>query len=371
MMSRLPIRLRLTLAFAVAIAAVLAGMAALVYLRVGGALIASVDQTLHSQAKEAQARSDGDRRLVDPDNAGGTTLAEILTVNGRVRRSTPAGLPPLLNASDSTSVAAGRTVLRSIELRTPAGPWRILAVPAASGREAVVVARSLEPRHATLERLLRELLLGGSIALLLACGAGYALAAAALRPVEAMRRKASAVSALSSTRLPVPGSRDEIARLATTLNEMLERLEAAFAHERRFVADASHELRTPLALLRAELDLALRRPRSATELEQALRSAAEETERLSRLAEDLLFIARADQGAVPIRSEQVPVSEVLAAVADRFSARGRARTDRSGGRLRPRGRGRPRADRSSALGPRRQRAAPRGRRGRVVRARCR
>ena len=97
---------------------------------------------------------------------------------------------------------------------------------------------------------------------------GYGLAAAALRPVEAMRARAEAISASTpGARLPEPAGRDEISRLAETLNEMLARLEAAFEHERRFVADASHELRTPLALLKTELELALRRPRTREELE--------------------------------------------------------------------------------------------------------
>jgi two-component system OmpR family sensor kinase len=318
--SKIPIRLRLTLAFALAMGAVLAGMALLVYLRVGGALLASVDQTLHSQAKEAQLHSDGDRRLVDPDTAGGTTLAQIVTPNGRVVRATPAGLPPLVGPGDAARAAAGRTALQSVNLSTPAGDWRVLAVPTPDGKSAVVVARSLAPREATLHRLFRELVLGGALALLLASVAGYGLAASALRPVEAMRRRAAAVTAASPTRLPVPAARDEIARLATTLNEMLARLESAFEHERRFVADASHELRTPLALLRAELELALRRPRSAAELELAVRSAVEETERLTRLAEDLLLIARADQGVLPIRPETVAVGEVLDGVAGRFAA---------------------------------------------------
>jgi two-component system, OmpR family, sensor kinase len=320
-MSRIPIRLRLTLAFALAMGVVLAGMALLVYLRVGTALLASVDQTLRSQSREAQLHSDGDQRLVDRDIAGGTTLAQVIDANGRVERATPAGLPPLLGPSDAARAAAGRTVLQSVTLRTPAGDWRILAAPTPGGTSAVVVARSLAPREATLHRLFRELVLGGALALLLASVAGYGLAAAALRPVEAMRRRAAAVTAASPTRLPVPAARDEIARLATTLNEMLARLESAFEHERRFVADASHELRTPLALLRAELELALRRPRSAAELELAVRSAVEETERLSRLAEDLLLIARADQGALPIRPEIVAVGEVFDGVADRFAVR--------------------------------------------------
>jgi len=319
--SRIPIRLRLTLVFAIAMAAVLAGVGLLVYLRVGSALLSSVDQTLRSQAREAQVRREGEHRLVDPDATGGTTLAEVVTAGGRVVRATPAGLPPLVNASEAARASAGVSVLRSVKLPSPAGRWRVLAVPAGGGGGAVVVARSLEPRHATLEHLFRELLFAGSIGLLLASGIGYAVAAAALRPVEAMRRRAAAVTTASPTRLPVPPSRDEIARLATTLNEMLARLESSFEHERRFLGDASHELRTPLALLRAELELAIRRPRTAAELEAAVRSAAEETERLSRLAEDLLFIARADQGALPIRAEHVRLSDVLETVADRFAAR--------------------------------------------------
>jgi signal transduction histidine kinase len=133
----------------------------------------------------------------------------------------------------------------------------------------------------------------------------------------------------------VPAARDEVARLAATLNDMLARLHDAFEHERRFVADASHELRTPLALLRTELDLALRRPRSHEELQDALRSAAEETQRLSRLADDLLLIARADQGSLPVRRERIAVDDLLADAQTRFRTRaealGRAiRVERSG-----------------------------------------
>jgi two-component system, OmpR family, sensor kinase len=183
------------------------------------------------------------------------------------------------------------------------------------------VARSLGAREESLHRLFRELLFAAPLALLLACFAGYGLAAASLRPVEAMRRRAEAVSAATPGRLPVPPARDEISRLASTLNEMLERLEAAFEHERRFVANASHELRTPLAMLRTELELALRRPRSHDQLYDAVRSAAQETNRLSQLAEDLLLIARADQGGLPIRPERVSADELFATAAERFERR--------------------------------------------------
>ena len=160
----------------------------------------------------------------------------------------------------------------------------------------------------------------------------------------------------------MPPAGDEISRLAQTLNEMLARLQAAVEHERRFVADASHELRTPLALLRTELDLALRRPRSREELESALRSAADETQRLSRLAEDLLLIARADQGPLPIRQEDVAVEDLLARRRDAIREPGElARARASSQRERAARRCRPASRRPGAREPRGQR--PHARRG--------
>jgi two-component system OmpR family sensor kinase len=322
-LSRLPIRLRLTLAFALAMAIVLAAMAYFVYVRVGESLLGTVDQTLRGQATEAIAHARTDRSLADRDIAGGTTLAQIVDGRGRVVRSNPATLAPLLSRADARRVARGARILRSVRLTAPRGHWRELATSGGGGG-AVVVARSLEPREESLDHLLGQFMLAGPLALILASLLGYGLAAAALRPVEDMRRRAAAVSAAVPGRLPVPRSRDEISRLAVTLNEMLARLEAAFEHERRFVADASHELRTPLALLRAEIEVTLRRQRTAGELESTLRSAGEETERLSRLTEDLLLIARADQGLLPIRLETVAADTVLATVAGRFANAGHA-----------------------------------------------
>jgi signal transduction histidine kinase len=137
-----------------------------------------------------------------------------------------------------------------------------------------------------------------------------------------MRAEAAAISAAEpGRRLPLPTSRDEVSRLGETLNDMLGRLESALERERSFVADASHELRTPLALLKAELELALRRPRSPAELEQALGSAAAETDRLAQLAEDLLILARSDQGRLPLRRAPVPARDILSGVAERFRRR--------------------------------------------------
>jgi signal transduction histidine kinase len=123
-----------------------------------------------------------------------------------------------------------------------------------------------------------------------------------------------------SERLPVPESADEIGALGTTLNAMLDRVEAAVARERRVVSDASHELRTPLTTLRAEVDLALMGDRDPAELRAALESASEEARRMSRLADDLLVLARADQGRLPLHPEPKAALELLDAAAGRARA---------------------------------------------------
>ena len=192
-------------------------------------------------------------------------------------------------------------------------------------------------RDELLASLLTLLLVIGPLALLLAAFAGYRLAGAALRPVESMRREAAEISSeTSGRRLPVPEARDEVRRLGETLNEMLERLDEGLLRERRFVADAGHELRTPLALLRTELELALRRPRSPEELEAAIRSATEEVERLIRLAEALLVLD--SSGGRALQLGELDARELLDAVARRFAARadadGRAIEVEGGGSFR-------------------------------------
>jgi two-component system OmpR family sensor kinase len=313
--NRLPIRVRLTLGFAAAMAVVLAAVGIFVYQRVAKELLATIDQTLVGQVKEETLAG-----RVDTDTGSGPTLAQLFDPQGRMRSSQPPGQPPLVGRQVLAEAAGGQVWLNT-PLPGRKGEWRVLAQPAPSGNGVAVLARSLVPRNESLDHLRHELLIFLPLALLAASLGGYALAAGALRPVEDLRRRAEAVTPGEPSKLPVPPAGDEVSRLAVTLNDMLARLQAAVEHERRFVADASHELRTPLALLRTELDLALRRPRSQEELESALRSAAEETQRLSRLADDLLLIARADEGSLPIRLEVVAAGDLLADAAVRFEGR--------------------------------------------------
>ena len=316
-MSGLPIRVRLTLGFALAMAVVLAAVGLFVYHRVAKELLATVDQTLVGQAREAEIHNG----RVDADSGGGHTFAQLFWPSGQLHHSQPRGFRPLVGGDVVAEAATGRRLWLNETIPGQNGEWRVLVQPIPSRQDVAVLARSLEPRNESLDHLRHELLIFLPLALLAASLGGYALTAGALHPVEHLRRRAEAVTPGEPSKLPVPPAGDEISRLAETLNDMLARLQAAVEHERRFVADASHELRTPLALLRTELDLALRRPRSHEELESALRSAAEETQRLSRLADDLLLIARADQGPLPIRREAVAVRDLFGDAATRFANR--------------------------------------------------
>ena len=159
---------------------------------------------------------------------------------------------------------------------------------------------------------------------------GWLLAGAALRPVERLRAEAAALSmAEPSRRLAAPDTGDELQRLTETLNGMLDRVHEALERERRLVDEASHELRTPLGVMQAELDLALKEPRSREELEAALRSIAQEAERLRRLTQDLLVLARSDGGHIPVHRTDVDVASILERVAAEF----RDRADRAGVRV--------------------------------------
>jgi signal transduction histidine kinase len=220
-----------------------------------------------------------------------------------------------LSSTQLDSARQGQLVIDRDSLGTLQGPVRVAAGPIPGGR-VVVAAESLADRDTAIADLRRELLIGFPIMLLAAAVGAYLLAAAALRPVERMRARAAGISATDpQARLPVPRARDEINRLGTTFNQLLQRLQEALERERQFVADAGHELRTPLSLLTTELELALRRPRSSPELIAALRSALDETTRLSRLARDLLTVA--DTGS-PAQPPTIDLRTRLHAVADRY-----------------------------------------------------
>jgi two-component system, OmpR family, sensor kinase len=324
-LSRIPIRLRVTIAFTGAMALVLIATGLFLYFRLEARLDESIDNGLRSRATEASAlvRTSGsleashEARLIEPDES----FAQVLTASGQTVDSTPqlrgsVALDPSQLVRVSSPTFFDRSGLPGIDATA-----RLLAVPVQtqSGTRIVVVGTSLGDRNETLADLAALFLIGGPAALLLTSLAGYLAAGAALHPVESMRKRAAEISASGPReRLPIPAAKDELRRLGLTLNEMLERLDATLERERRFLDDASHELRTPLALHKTGLELALRQGESEEELRAAIAAGLVEVDRLVGLAEDLLVVARSAEGGLVLEREPLDVAHLLSAVAERF-----------------------------------------------------
>lgn len=326
-MNRWPIRLRITLGFVVGVTLVLSVLGVVTYERLAAGLSDDLDRELQQRAQDLTTLvSRPGSSLRGLAGTGfierGESFAEVMTTDGRVLQATATlRHQPLLAAAEADRATNGTIFLDRPHAPGLNEPARLLATPVLrSGHPVIlIVGITRENRKEALQRVRTQLLLGLPLLLFLTSALGYRLAGAALRPVEEMRRRAAAMSGGDAgQRLPVPPAKDELGRLGITLNELLARVDATMQRERSFVANASHELRTPLALLRTELELALRRPRSVQELSNAIASAAEETDRLIRLAEDLLLLASTDDADLPVVPEHVDVPNLLTGIAARF-----------------------------------------------------
>src|SRR3954468_3072512 len=329
-MRRLPVRVRMAAAFAVAMAVVLAATGLYVYTRVGDDLNQALDQDLRLRGQDlsvvvahraAPLTAESGGRLIER----GESFAQLLDAHGTVVDATrPVGSRPLIDAAELRRALRSATFVDRPSVPGLDEPARLLALRVTrDGRPFVlVVGGTRENRAETLRSLRTKLLIAGPVALLLATGFGYLLAGTGLRSVDAMRRRADHISAdRPGDRLPVPPANDELRRLGTQLHEVLARLEEALVREREFVADAGHELRTPLGLLRAELDYALHHAEDEEELRDALSEASAETDRLVQLAGDLLLIAGSDRQRIPLRLEGIDAQRLLDSVRNRFEGR--------------------------------------------------
>jgi signal transduction histidine kinase len=313
---RIPFRLRLSLSFAGVMIVLFGGLALLLHDRFAASLDQGINRSLQTRAKDLSSLVVGSsRNLPELPESGGAFAQIVDAPSGTVRDFTLGHPRPLLTRQELR-----RALVRQVTIGRGDNS-RLLARPLAGRpREVLVVGTSLSQRNRALTTLSEFLFIGGPVLLVLTCLGGYILAAGALAPVEKMRARAARISgAPRGDRLPVPEADDELRRLGETLNAMLSRLEEALGRERAFVADAGHELRTPLSILKLELELALQSGSSRQDLEARLRSSAEEVDRLANLANDLLVIARADQGALPLQIRPVEVRRVLGAVAERFT----------------------------------------------------
>jgi signal transduction histidine kinase len=312
--SSLSLRIRLTLAFAGASAVLLAAVGVFIFFSVKSGLDASLDGSLRDTARLYVQLADRSATDLDRALAVEGQPVQVVDARGRVLQASPE--------------ARGRSLLRPGQLRVAlrrGGTFeryestRFVARPLPGGR-ALVVATSMKERERALDELGSVLLIGGPLILIISSAAGFLVAAAALRRVDRMRRRADEISAFTpEARLPTPRARDELGRLADTLNAMLARLEASAARERSFLAEASHELRTPLAILKTEVEVALHEDADEAELRSALTSIGEEAERLTRLAEDLLVILRGNDGNLPLDPQPIVLAEFSRRIAARFA----------------------------------------------------
>lgn len=301
----MPIRLRLALIVA-AIACVLVVLGGVAFeASLSAGMRATLEDFLRRSAHRLE-RDLADRRvLLSAANrrarpVDDQSILQVLRRGGRVGYTTSRAGP--------SALLTGR--LRREALRGPVfvqradRGWhdpRLLLAEAVPGRPGLVtvVGASLDELINARGRLLQTLFVGGPLVVLIAGVGTWLLAGVALRPVERLRGEAMAISTSDpDRRLAVPRSRDEIARLARTLNDLLDLLQGSIARHREFVAAASHELRTPLAVVRAEVELAQHPSRTPDDVRASLNGLAPRIEQLVRLSDDLLLLASGDEGAL-------------------------------------------------------------------------
>jgi heavy metal sensor kinase len=311
----LPIRLRITIWSVALLAVLMASLGAFVVIRLRADLVAGVDSTLATRASQIALglRGPGEGEFQDVSDTalqqlpGSESSAQLLDTRGKVleRSGDSAAERPMIGTDDLLVVDRGEPVRRTVTLGPDAEPFRVLALRLPSSPERiVVVATSLDTVEASVGRLTTLFLLAGPGLLLVAGIGGWWLARAALAPVSRITQTAGEVGIERlDERVDVPATTDEIHDLAVTMNGMLERLQRGVAEQRRFVADASHELRTPLAVMRSELEVNLRERGLPPDARATLESVHEEIESMGAMVEDLLTLARADEGQLVLMLE--------------------------------------------------------------------
>lgn len=330
----MPLRVRLALGFALGTGLLIAVVGLAFVLQLRTSLYATLDVGLSARAAVLSQQYDGGG-LAALSTSSDEEPLQVLTTDGRVLLSSPGLAGTSVLDRQALSAVLARRVDGSGPLGLTEGDdrgrTRFLAT-VLSDRDGLVlvVGNGTEIADAADEHVDTGLFILGPIAVVVAGLGAWWLSGAALRPVERMRRQSADLARHDDgTHLAVPRTRDEIASLASTLNDLLDRQRQALAQERQalerergFVADAGHELRTPLATLRAELELAGRPGRDRDELAEAVASAAGETDRLIRLADDLLTLARADGSEGFLRMRPTDLTAVTAAAARAASAVG-------------------------------------------------
>jgi signal transduction histidine kinase len=311
----------MTLWYTGLLALVVVAVGAFVLVRLRSDLVASIDRNLVPASRQITTgyEREGIGEFTDSSAsllAGERAVSQVLTRDGRVLAEwgDVRDERPLIRAD---SVGTRPFGPRTLEI-APEGDFRVIARPIThfGQPQVVVTAVATEPVERSVARVRSLLLLSLPAAFLIITGGGWWLAARALRPIERMTTTAAGIDADElDRRVPDPGGRDEVGRLARTLNAMLARVERGVNEQRQLVADASHELRTPLAAMRSELDVSLRLDDLPPEGREVLESVREEVDALTRTVAGLLTLARADAGELSLHPERVELAVLAEEVA--------------------------------------------------------
>jgi signal transduction histidine kinase len=320
----------------------LAALAVLVVLAATGVgLVAAQRRLLTSNLEESVgARADDLQKQVERGTVPPTLtvlgddddLAQVVVLPDRVIAATPnaANRAPVADPPDGDGDA--QTVRTIDHFVIDNAPFLLLSrrVDGADGPTVIYVAAALDDITESTGALARSLTFAvPGVALLLAALVWW-LVGRTLRPVEAIRSEVADIGGTDlDRRVPDPGTDDEIARLARTMNGMLDRVEDAVRRQQRFVADASHELRSPLTRIRSEIEVDLAHPGTADPLDTH-HSVRDEAVGLQRLVDDLLHLARSDAGAATIDVRDVDLDDVVLRLARRIAEGGRVAVDTSG-----------------------------------------
>jgi heavy metal sensor kinase len=300
------IKFRFTIWYLLVLAVLLIALSAGVYFYLSRSLYQSLDDSLELRSTQLQsipAILESIRQGEFQEELGEIVMLYFYS-GDQLTEVSPRGISIPTPHELISQAIAGTSMFTTIQttegerLRLLAVPINvsILGPPPGIQPAALVIARSTKQIDQALAGLLRTLLIAVPLALALAAGGGIFLARRALKPVDKIAQTAQEIGESDLSRRINVNTKDELGRLAATLNEMIGRLEKAFQRQKQFTSDASHELRTPLSVIEAESTLALQKERPSTDYRQSLEIISQESRQMSSLIAQLLTLARADAG---------------------------------------------------------------------------
>ena len=320
------IRVRLTLWYVALLGLILVVFSTALYLTMSSGLYRQVDSSLQLAAERTAAAVNLENGQLSLQNGEGVSLDDpnllvrIVGLDGRIIDSAGPSRSTPVPATALAAAQQGQSRFVTVIVPGSASPVRLYSIPYQESGQVygvIQVGQSLEAVQDALRQLLLILIIAVPLTLAIASVGGLFLADRALSPVDRLTREAQRISVENlSQRLGLTLPNDEVGRLAHTFDAMLARLDESFRRERRFTADASHELRTPLTIMKGNIGVALNRPRRAAEYQRVLADLEEEVDRLTRLVEDLLLLARADTGRPLLQTQSLDLAELLRAVAE-------------------------------------------------------